>query len=558
MHPKWLGMKRLIDWARQRKRRGRLKQAFRVYDWWRHTEAKIRSWWTRNATWVIYQWGVALRPNWANGHYILGEALQRRYSFLARLKSGDARRTARVSWSEVTDIGNRASAHLRKALELKPEMLETYGNMLSILVDLGRQDEASVVLQQFDDMKRNLTEACQEDRLAIRFVPTRLVWSIGLLGNLDYYVKAGLLGWRPPHKIIMLLPDETSVSNRCFLDYWRRYITVISDPETIKVLSPLVNHLEDPINWALTCNGQTLFAGAANTMVQKQWDAEKRPPLMTLSASDYDRGWRCLEGLGVPQGAWFVCLHVREPGFKDRGSKNDSYRNADIDTYLPAIKTIIAHGGWVIRMGNPTMKPLPDMDHVIDYAHSDDRSDWMDVFLGAQCRFIIGTASGPNPISIAFGAPMVLTNYLPWHALHFSNQDLLLPRLLWSSTEERHLTFSEILSSSLSGGVSQSFYDHSGVEVLENTPEEINDIVLEMLMRLDGELTYCESDEQLQERFRSLTAVCNGLLGAKDLTVNCRIGKEFLRKYATLLDAPPQAVHCLHDQKQETPDLVEI
>ena len=66
---------------------------------------------------------------------------------------------------------------------------------------------------------------------------------------------------------------------------------------------------------------------------------------------------------------------------------------ADIGTYLPAIKTVVAHGGWVFRMGNPTMKPLPAMEHVIDYAYSDVRSDWMDVFLCSQCRFMIGTAA---------------------------------------------------------------------------------------------------------------------------------------------------------------------
>ena len=272
-------------------------------------------------------------------------------------------------------------------------------------------------------------------------------------------------------------------------------------------------------------------------MVQKQWDSEDRRPLLTtLSDSDYERGIQCLENLGVPQDSWFVCLHVREPGYKDQSLKTDSYRNADIETYLPAIKTVVAHGGWVIRLGNPTMKPLPQMDHVIDYAHSDVRSDWMDVFLGSQSRFIIGTASGPNPISIAFGVPMVLTNYLPWNLLHFSNKDLFLPRLFWSPKEKRHLTFTEILSSKVAAGIEQSSYDRLGVDILQNSPEEINDIVLEMILRLNGTVTYSSSDKQLQERFRSLTAACGTFLGRHDLTINCRIGKDFLRKYEALLD----------------------
>jgi hypothetical protein len=116
------------------------------------------------------------------------------------------------------------------------------------------------------------------------------------------------------------------------------------------------------------------------------------------------------------------------------------------------------------------------------------------------------------------------------------SQDLFLPRLLWSKNEKRHLTFSEILLSSLSWGISQTFYDNAGVEILHNTPDDINEIVLEMLMRLDGQLTYSVTDERLQERIRSLTEVCNSSLGAKHLALNCRIGKDFLRKYEALVE----------------------
>ena len=72
---------------------------------------------------------------------------------------------------------------------------------------------------------------------------------------------------------------------------------------------------------------------------------------------------------------------------------------------------------------------------------------------------------------------------------------------------------------------------------MENTSEEIKDVVMEMLERFNGTLQYSEEDDDLQERFKSLAASSGELYGDKDITVNARIGRNFLRKYAALLPA---------------------
>jgi hypothetical protein len=126
-------------------------------------------------------------------------------------------------------------------------------------------------------------------------------------------------------------------------------------------------------------SGHMVDIGYAMPIVQKQWEAEARPPLLTRSPSDYEGGWNCLQDLGVPKNAWFVCLHVREDGFRREGIT--THRSADINTYSLAIESIVARGGWVIRMGDPTMKPLPPMKQAIDYARTDAKAiGWMFFF----------------------------------------------------------------------------------------------------------------------------------------------------------------------------------
>src|SRR5262249_733686 len=160
-----------------------------------------------------------------------------------------------------------------------------------------------------------------------------------------------------------------------------------SDAERIRELTPRAKCQEDylTIN-SLSDEPTGTYLPVVAATVQNQWEADGRPPLVELSAADTERGRHCLRTLGVPEDAWFVSLDVGEAGFHTFDF-NDAFRNADIGSYLPALRSIAARGGWVIRLGNPGMEPLPALPNAIDYAHSKERSDWMDVFLCARCRF---------------------------------------------------------------------------------------------------------------------------------------------------------------------------
>lgn len=365
-----------------------------------------------------------------------------------------------------------------------------------------------------------------------RFIRSgNLLWRIGHLAfELDIYVKSGLLGWRPKIRGILLAPTG-SVVNPCLLDYWRRYITIISSPLLVKLLRPLEKNplLHRTLSRTNVGTGVTgLFPGIF--IIQRKYETEfDGRPLLTLRESDRERGWRCLRDLGVPQGAWFVCLHVREGGYLPQLNYH-SYRDADINTYGPAMQAIVERGGWVIRVGNPTMKVMPPMDQVIDYAHSQIRSDWMDVFCMAACQFLLGSDSGPVCVSFAFGVPCALTNYIPMAAAPSSGRDLWIPKLYWSVREDRYLTFAEVLRSPLRRlGSTQDFTDR-GVSWVDNSPEEIRDITVEMMDRLDGSPCYSEEDERLQGRFKTLVEADPGF------GTNARMGRDMLRKYGWLLD----------------------
>jgi len=123
--------------------------------------------------------------------------------------------------------------------------------------------------------------------------------------------------------------------------------------------------------------------------VQSRW--ADRAPLFRLSEAEIARGEGQLRILGIPEGAWFVCVHSREGGYSPGDEWQHSFRNANISDYTDAMRAIVARGGWCVRVGDPTMRPLDPMAGVVDYARSSSKSDWMDLFLCARCRFFLGS-----------------------------------------------------------------------------------------------------------------------------------------------------------------------
>ena len=134
---------------------------------------------------------------------------------------------------------------------------------------------------------------------------------------------------------------------------------------------------------------------------------------VSLRKNSLIHGEKQLLEMGVSDDDWFVCVHVRENGFRNDAGRRE-YRNATIENYVKAFERIIEKGGWVIRMGDNSMKPLPDMEQVIDYPFTKYKSDLMDVYLIKKCTFYIGCQSGILDIASLFQKPILIVNMIEW------------------------------------------------------------------------------------------------------------------------------------------------
>src|SRR2546423_6561115 len=126
-------------------------------------------------------------------------------------------------------------------------------------------------------------------------------------------------------------------------------------------------------------------------------------------------------------------------------------------------------------MGDSTMVPMPAMDGLIDYAHSNEKSAAVDVFLCAKARFFIGTNSGLGLVPPIFGVPCALTNWSPIALPQWYSKDRFIPKMIYSQRAGRLLSLNEMFDSPAGWQQFISYFDREGLQPVDNSPDEINE-----------------------------------------------------------------------------------
>ena len=315
----------------------------------------------------------------------------------------------------------------------------------------------------------------------------------------DCLLKEQALGHIPHRKWIMLAPPGR-VANEHLLTYWQSHFYIARSRATCFLIASMSR-------WGLmryNIDHYVRAIGRAQAAYRIYAEWGDHPPLLVLSAEDKIWGAELLKDLGIPENAWFVCVHAREAGFSSIDEVLHDHRNSHIENVIPAMLEIVARGGWVIRIGDPSMSPLPAMDHVIDYAHHRLKSPRLDIILCSKARFILGTTSGVALVGTIFGVPCALANMIPISAMGVGQQDISIHKLHWSLREDCYLSFRDTFSSKLSRAQYGRDYTDAGIRLEENTPEDIKALAIEMLDRVAGNAVDDKDGIALLQEFRSL------------------------------------------------------
>ena len=331
-----------------------------------------------------------------------------------------------------------------------------------------------------------------------------------------------------PSRSIDLWYAPEPIANRVIYEMWKRVMRIWPNWFMVPVFR---------LNNLMPGSKAHQIPNTASTCLDVHNLIDGAPPHLSFTPREIELGNKTLREMGLSEGDRFVCFIVRDAAytkmaFPEKDMSYHDYRNCDVDDYILAAETLADRGLFVLRMGSIVAKPLRSSHpRVIDYANSNFRSEFMDVFLGARCEFCVSDGLGFYAIPAAFRRPNAYVNYSPFHMFYSSRAcDLGIAKTVSSLKTGKRLNLSQMGENGIAQFSHTSQYSDAGVSIDSNTPEEIRDLMLEMLDRIEGKWKPQSGDDELQTKFwrkyseviGEQRTICHGDIRAK-------YGAQFLR-----------------------------
>jgi len=234
-------------------------------------------------------------------------------------------------------------------------------------------------------------------------------------------------------------------------------------------------------------------------------------PFLQIPKNDIIKGWKILEKkFNTPRDQFenkIIFFSLRdsvylEDEFPDHEWNYHNYRDVDSNNYIYAAEALAEKGYKIFRIGKKVKKPfISNNPNIVDYANSNFRSDFLDIFLGKVSKFGLSTGTGIENIATIFRKPLCVI-HVPFELSYFHCGNLIMTRHHYSEKLNRNLTISEIFEhgSTINFNYTTKNYKSLGIKLIESNEEDIKNFVLERLCSLkNSPKDYFKSE--LQEEF---------------------------------------------------------
>lgn len=350
----------------------------------------------------------------------------------------------------------------------------------------------------------------------------------------DFGIQADLFLRR---KQIYGVPENTRYvfvsslpSNVQLLKMFRRYLTINTSRWSQRVFSSILPVLKH------TPFYESLSLEQENPRNNPYQGFKRGVKTLSFSLDEKQRGEKYLREMGIGADDWYVCIFARDSRYLNvlHQYKNWSYhdyRDSDIETFRSAIEYIVSLGGYVVRMGYLAEKRLSyKHKQVIDYAF-DYRTDFMDVYLPAHCKFYLGTASGCQNLAWLFDVPSVCVNWAPVGWIPFGKNNIYIPKKVKNRRTGEYVSFKYLIRNKSDQMHDGNKFREIGFEYEDNASSDILKLTKEMVERLNGTFEYSEKDQTMARQYFDLFSPWNYAYGSY-----VPIGRDYLNENKNLFE----------------------
>ena len=310
----------------------------------------------------------------------------------------------------------------------------------------------------------------------------RVTGSFGNYLTIFYYLMYRFniqeLGQNPT----LLLRDNPKITNSALFKFFTPYLNIIQNDDLYLKLDLVKKISTIPLDIVLPFKDKFYpwFAPINFTKQLMKKVKNKKFDYFKIGSEDYEKGKKILKKMGLPDNAWYVTLHIRQ------GVGNELF-NSNPHTYIKAVKEIIRRGGYVFRVGDKSMTPLPKIDGLIDFPFSHHKSEFFDIFLASTCYFCIGTSSGYWSVPTFFNKPVLLTNYLPvFDYYHLDEKNLFLPKTLIDKNSQKLISKEKLFKFPVGSLATNIQLSQNNISIIDNNEDEILQSTVEMFDVLDN------------------------------------------------------------------------
>tara|TARA_B110000046_G_C13018213_1_gene409819 strand:- start:196 stop:1380 length:1185 start_codon:yes stop_codon:yes gene_type:complete len=219
-------------------------------------------------------------------------------------------------------------------------------------------------------------------------------------------------------------------------------------------------------------------------------------PSIEFNNEERQEGENYLKKIGF-QNKKFFTFASRTSEFHNE--KEESIRNSNIDDKILGIKFLVSKGYKAIRMGKNETKRLNFSDsNIIDYGISNDRSDFLDIYLSSQCEFIIASSTGITELGTLFRKPKLVINEYGVHAMPVNQlRWMILLKKVKNINTGKLISFEEIYEKKLNYIETDTELNKLGYSIIDNNKLEIKKASENFFYLVKGDF---DLDEILQKQ----------------------------------------------------------